>query len=132
MRFILSAFFIFSVLLFAGCRKTSSDPARTPISGSVVYDGEMLRAGIITFTSEDDPFRQTACMIFSDGTFSVENVPKGKVLISVDTATVSPELGGSAEFYREIPKKYADMETSGLSLDVPPGGLTEYVITLQK
>ena len=131
MRFILSTLLIFPVLFCVGCGK-ATDPNRTPVSGSVIFEGEALRCGSIVFTSTEDAHRRATCMIRSDGTYSVANAPKGKVIITVETASVSPKLGGPAEFYKEIPKEFGNVETSGLSLEVPPGGMKDYVITLKK
>ena len=130
MRFIFSFLLLFSVLCCPGCGKPKPDPNRTLISGSVVFKGTPLRAGMITLTSEDSPERRMSCIIRPDGTFSVENAPKGKVLVGIDTRTFSPEIGGSAELYQKIPVRYADPATSGLSLEIPPGGLKDHVFTL--
>lgn len=132
MRFIFSALLLFSVLCFAGCSKPKPDPNRTPISGSVVFKGGPLRAGTMTFVSENNKERRIACMIRPDGTFSVENAPKGKVLVGVSTQSVSPAMGGSAELYQKIPERYADPEKSGITLEIPDGGLKDQVITLEE
>jgi hypothetical protein len=101
----------------AGCGGTGR-PDRTTVSGSVTYKGRPLHNAIVRFVSAADPFNASGGAIGADGSYQFGDVPIGPAKIYVDTSAMS-EFGPKSVI--EIPEKYADAETSGLTYDVKPG-----------
>jgi hypothetical protein len=129
----------------AGCTTNPQAPAR--ISGTVTYKGSPVPAGTVVFhTPEQGSY---AARLNTDGTYEVRDVPKGKMTVTVETESVNPNkknpetYGGSKgakqyaerlaaegraaaektppEQYMKIPSKYADRETTPLSIDAAAG-----------
>jgi hypothetical protein len=134
----------FLVLLsLAGLIGCSSGTGK--VSGKVDYNGKLLKGGDITFISTTGkPSRSTR--INENGSYSVSDVPAGKVKICVDTSTLNPAgktvraphykppagqkaPGGldtdksedMAKRYMWIPTKYAKSDETDLTLDVKRG-----------
>ena len=128
---IISLIIIFCAAVFlSGCgNSTVENPNRTEAKGRVMYQGAALRCGSVCFVSQDNPSRRATCGIDSDGTFALDIVPKGEVLISVETESV--KQGGDESLYVKIPAKYEKIKTSGLTMNIPDGGNEDLVITLE-
>jgi hypothetical protein len=127
-------FFTLAVFLAVGC-----GPASGTIKGKVKYGDANLKAGHVSFVSEDGS--QTGhSRIAEDGTYTIEKMPIGPVKISVETQTLvtaskarknepppgQARPGGSqddesAKLAIPIPPKYADPKTSGLTYTVTSG-----------
>jgi hypothetical protein len=115
------------------------------VSGHITYKGKPLPGGTVTFyPGSGGAYTGT---IDKDGKYSVADVPAGTMTVSVETSSVkprpnlqygkgaqkmeaSPGPGGSAgtspsgptgENYVEIPAKYANPQTSGLSATLTAG-----------
>lgn len=132
----LSRYYVFIILTLAaltctlGCQhKPVVRSDRSPVTGKVIYKGNPIRCGTITFTLRDQPKKRMSCIINSDGTFSVKDAPQGELLVSLETESV--KMGGDTSLYVQIPSKYNDAETSGLTLTVPKEGLTDITIPLE-
>ena len=77
-----------------------------------------LRGGSVTFISSANSLQRVTGFLQDDGTFSIADVPLGKVDVAIDT---EPMKIGAPDRYQKIPDKYRDAKTSGLSYDVSPG-----------
>jgi hypothetical protein len=107
------------------------------VSGKVTLDGKPLPGGIITIN--DAAGLSPGGGIGKDGSYSVSNVAPGPAVITVLTVGTRPSLrdpnntvaapNPHGEFV-EIPGKYVDKGTSGLSLDVK-GGKQDHNVELK-
>lgn len=77
--------------LAVGCG-SSNTPAS--IKGKVTYKGQPLPGGGITFTGDGGSYPGS---INSDGTYAVKDVPVGNFAIIVETESVNPKGGTSAD-----------------------------------
>lgn len=129
--------------LLTGCTANSQAPAR--ITGTVTYKGSPVPAGNITFHTDTEGIY--ASPIRADGTYEVHDVPKGEFVVTVETESVNPKKkvkdyggkgakgyqeriaaeGNSAankappQTYVQIPSKYANAKTSGLTVTAEAG-----------
>ncbi len=108
------------VLLAAGC-----SAGKGSISGKVSLNGTPVAGGTITFQSEVGN-REVFSALIKDGQYSIEGVPTGKARVTVKN--LGPGAGGKQDGNRAasqgaspIPARYADPDSSGLSLTVRPG-----------
>ena len=128
--------------LLGACATTgcSRGPEIVPVSGKVLYNGEPLKFGGVMFQPQaGQPARG---VIQPDGTFVLTTDKTG------DGATVGPNRvrvtcyeaqdpsagaseGEAALGKLLIPKKYSDIDTSGIEIDIPRGGKDDVVINLQ-
>ncbi|MDO4550349.1 MAG: hypothetical protein Q4C96_03760 [Planctomycetia bacterium] len=132
MKSILSFLLLCSLIFFTGCTKEKTHPNRVSMTGKVMFQNVPLAAGMISLVSAENALQQASAILRPDGTFTIMDAPKGKVLITVDTTTFSPDSGGNAETYRKIPARYASSDTSGLEITIPDSGIQDYVITLEE
>ena len=117
-------------MLAGGCGEKSEFPATEPVSGKVTYKGQPVTKGTITFQSDAG---QTATgMIGPDGTYTLSTFGEKdgaipghhKVMVIANDAdpTLMP---GSSPGYKTpkdlVPKKYSELNTSGLEADVAKG-----------
>jgi hypothetical protein len=148
MRMLRHALFpLLCLALIAGCSgNTVQAPAK--VSGQVTYKGAALPAGTIHFHSEDKGIYRSP--LAQDGTFEVVDIPKGTMVVTVETESVNPakkapDYGGgkgaadyakriaaegiqakqSTAQYVKIPKKYASAKTSPLTVTVEAGRQTK-------
>ncbi len=132
-----------TALFAAGCSK----PTGT-VSGTVTYKGQKLKGGQVVFTPSSDSGYPVSAEIKEDGTYTIEKCPTGPVKISVETSYLRPpagtvgarnnapkELPPNAGYkppdvqnnlarYTEIPDKYENASTSGLTYTVTSGPQT--------
>jgi hypothetical protein len=115
---------------------TGCGGSRAEVSGTVRYDGKPLSFGTIQFLGPDGI--PCAGQIQPDGTFSVQ-VPPGaaRVIVSCSqtpmnrsAAAPSADRGRPARLAFSgsvslIPQRYADWNTSGLSVQVHSGKTTQ-------
>lgn len=91
--------------------KASLEPAK--LSGKVTYKGQPASAAYITFVSEDN--RRYSTYIHEDGAYSFRTpIPTGRYRVGIERAP-----GEAAK--SDIPGRYRDSKTSGLSLEVRTG-----------
>jgi hypothetical protein len=120
---------LFVVLGFvAGC---SSGPKRSPVSGTVKYKGQPIKAGTINFRSEDGKHVGTGTI--TDGKYDIpliSGLPAGKYSVAIsypDPKVPAPkgdEAPGEAPPVREmLPAKYAN--GSDLKADIKDGPNTD-------
>ena len=140
------------LLVAAGCGSSSGR-----VAGKISYKNNPLHGGTVTFYGPGQNGWARSSRIADDGSYHIEDMPKGLALISVETQTVKPNPLGKAiatrmtkgkdippevlksspfgqiqeeDKYVAIPPKFADPETSGLTYDVK-GGKQQHDITLE-
>lgn len=107
------------LLLVVGCLQlTGCDdrPKRVRIAGTVLIDGQPLKRGSLRVVPADG--RAAAAQIAADGTFSFFTYDPGDGVIVGEhpLEVVSTEPVGGSGIRWLIPKKYSQIETSGLTL----------------
>jgi hypothetical protein len=127
-----------------GCTKTLHETKHEEVSGKVLFKGKPLPGGRVTFAAITGGFASSAS-IDGDGNYKI-NAPIGEVLISVDNRMFQPKRGAKqgreqrllrrpdapvveaepikGRRYVEIPERYANCDTSGLTYTVMPGAQT--------
>ncbi|MFN3153679.1 hypothetical protein [Bremerella sp.] len=106
--------------LLIGCAESSSE-----LKGTVSYKGEPLNSGSILFQCDSGPVENAE--IQGDGTYTITGLPKGPAKVSVQVSA-PPQPGPDGVITSEpgtyepnpvmIPKKFANVETSGLTVEV--------------
>jgi len=120
--------------------------ARTAsVSGQVSYKGTPLKGGNVTFLGADQ--KSVLSPISEDGRYTLDKVAVGPAKIGVETDSLAqiakrpkygPPAGASGDYkppdpgdakrrYVPIPKKYADPETSGLTVTVTAGKMNHNI-----
>jgi hypothetical protein len=110
-----------------GCGSQSEHPETVPVQGKVIFNGQPVPRGTITFQPDDG---QTATgEIQPDGTYRLGTFAEKdgavpghhKVMIIANDADPT-KMPGSSPGYKPpkdlIPKKYSQLETSGLEATV--------------
>jgi hypothetical protein len=133
--------------LAAGCSRNPQAPAK--ISGRVLYNGNPVPGGTITFHSEGKGSYSRE--LAEDGTYELADIPTGTLTVTVDTEQLNPKKkppdyggmgnkmyaervaaeqkmgrtiapkGESREKYVKIPLKYSSSKTSPLTVDIQSG-----------
>ena len=132
----------------AGCNTGDGLNHGGKLSGKVTIDGKPLKGGNVTLLSADGK-HSVQGFINGEGTYSVSEPPLGKVTIVVQTSQLRgsavPKGGDAGKGagkgegsrgmtlpdpkdiglgYTEIPDKYENAATSGLTVEVKPGDQT--------
>jgi len=133
-----------SLFLMAGC---SGGTKSANISGKVTYKGQPVTGGTINLVPADGKVESAFVItIKPDGSFAASDVPPGakKVFIETESVKLIPsggynQPGGGGKVpdehkgkqfevdtsnlpkYVQIPKKYGDINTSGLTWDIAKG-----------
>lgn len=123
------------LLLITSSVGCSKGPQIVPVKGKVLYNGEPLTFGSVMFQPEaGQPARAS---IQGDGTFvlttdSVNDGAKvGRNRIRVTCYESQNATEGEATLGKLlIPRKYTDIDTSGIVIEVPAGGADDIVIEL--
>ncbi len=114
-----------------GCSSDPELPETFPVTGKVMYQGQPLTKGTITFLSDEG--QSSTGEIQPDGTYTLSTFESGdgaveghhRVKIVADTADPTLMPGSSPGYQKPkdlIPKKYADIQTSGLEAVVEKDG----------
>lgn len=118
--------------LLAGCSQSDSLPNSVPVRGIVRYNGQLLSHGTVRFAPADAG-GQPATGKIQDGAFSMSTtrsspgVVRGAYRVSIlsqqeATATIAentpPDPNDWPEPESLIPRKYTDIRTSGLELQI--------------
>lgn len=142
--------FLFAVTLTAFILGCQSGNSNTPSSvrGKVTYKGAPVTAGTITFYPKDGGMYPHN--INADGTYEMTSLPVGEMIVTIETETANtntkmptygprgkggkggknPMIGPTPEgapppqaqgAYVKIPSKYAEKETSGLTVTLQRG-----------
>lgn len=94
----------------AGC--SCSGDRRHVIHGTVALDGSPLTSGVIQFHGAAG--RIVTAVVGSDGTFTATDLPPGEMKVAVVEDIMAPKGRKRAQ----VPTKYKDVQTSGLSYTI--------------
>jgi hypothetical protein len=118
-------------------RKKAETGKTGSVTGKVTYKGQPLPGGTVVFHPAKG--KPAAGTIQADGTYAIQGVPPGLVVVTIETESVKagpdkgPKLkppakdkeptpgGGKAARYVAIPRLYGDVKTSPLRLTVQAG-----------
>jgi hypothetical protein len=153
LKFRLGLLSILVLALAAGCGPRSRTPAK--IAGKVTYKGQPVKAGNITFHTNDGDYPST---LNADGGYEITDVAAGPATVTIETESANPDkktptyggqagrspamdpskmaggapagVGGPskeelAARYVKIPPKFKDATTSGLTVTLVAGRQTQ-------
>jgi len=115
-----------AIVALNGCG--AGGEGRRTVTGKVTYQGTPVGEGTITFEDQAAGFANQATL-GSDGAYSLE-VPDGTFAVSIQPPMVEISSGPESppdevtKDMQEIPKRYRQAETSGLSATVAKGQTT--------
>jgi hypothetical protein len=140
------------VILLAAVALAGCGPGRGEVTGKVTYKGAPVPGGLLTFRPADPRQNSVPAELSQSGTYSVV-LPAGEVTVTVDNTGLAPapemvveppvplppevrkamaasrprSAGKSkrSERYVELPTKYQEAETSGLTFTVKRGSQTK-------
>jgi hypothetical protein len=101
------------------------------VSGTVSYQGKALPSGSVTFFSKDNQVLGSSSI--ASGKYKVREVPPGPVKITVTTPSFAQSSHGEPLAHKDmppplesipIPRKYGNVEQSGLFFEIKPGPQT--------
>jgi hypothetical protein len=141
------------VLALVACSGCGSDPSKRPeilatarVNGTLTYKGQPLKDHQVVFTPTDGK-RPALGRTDAEGKFSLgtnkpgDGAPVGTHKVSVNfdppsevDSVVANPIDNPAQMQKpeiEIPAKYGHPDTSGLTQEVPKGGLTDLKIDLE-
>ena len=107
---------LFAILAAAGCG--DGRPARVPVSGQVLIDGQPLTHGYVRFTPANS--RASTGQLDSQGRFTLTCFESGDgaVIGTHKVSVMAQEPIGQESIKWHAPKKYADPETSNLTQQI--------------
>ena len=129
-RFTTAVLLCGATLLCVGCGGSDQLPTY-PVRGSVIFNGEPLQQGSVTFIPETGPY--ASGRISSDGTFSLTTYNEGDGAIEgmhrilVSAVKVDPKHPQAIPL---IPFKYGSVQTSGLTATVEKEGDNKVTLEL--
>jgi hypothetical protein len=120
-----------AILSLAGCGDTPKGPPFVNfVGGTVTWKGEPLRRGFVRLAGGG---REAMMPIGPDGRYEIPDPPPGEVKVAVTAgppAMLLPKNAPKDPTLPDLPARYADPATSGLSLTVT-GGRQTFDITLE-
>ena len=142
------------LVLSAGCNNESK---LVKVEGTVTQNNAPVKGATVTFMYENNDMSSgftDDTGKFTMTTFSRPGAPIGAAKVSVTRATSTmadmgpgeqldwksmqkmyegkkQDLKTSNEVKNELPAKYANPETSGLVVDIPPGGVSDLIFPLE-
>lgn len=138
---------LIATLALVGCGSDSGiQPEKTvPVSGIVTYRGKPLPGYLVTFSPVVGR-RNAGAMTDQEGRFVLgtnkegDGCPPGRCRIAVRWGGLPPEEPGQEVLIDDprllqkqpinLPPKYEEPNTSGLEVEVPPSGLSDYKLDL--
>ena len=107
---------LFAILVAAGCG--DGRPARVPVSGQVLIDGQPLTHGYVRFTPANS--RASTGQLDAQGRFTLTCFESGDgaVVGTHKVSVMAQEPIGQESIKWHAPKKYADPETSNLTQQI--------------
>lgn len=108
-----------------------SSNAGVTVSGKVFLGDKPVEAGLVTFVTDDG--RSSSAQLGSGGQFTMTQAPLGKVYIGVNTQMLKGQRqlhqqqskGKDVPSFVEVPARYADPKTSGVTEVVQAGKTIE-------
>ena len=104
-----------SVCVGVGCE--SGGPATGSVSGKVTYEGQPLTAAFVTFV-DDEIGSGASAKLDASGNYHIPSVLIGEYTVAVQNMPPPP---GGKFVELDIPDKYQDLESSGLTATVEEG-----------
>lgn len=147
MRKLAAVCFVLGHLLGCGGYSTTADIEKvTPVSGTLTYQGKPLEGYQVVFMPTDN--RRVATGVsdaqgnFKMGTNTVgDGAPPGKCKVAIVFAPPDSGEAGNEQIIDnpaklpkpkvQIPKKYSNPDTSGLTQDIPASGINDLKIDLK-
>ena len=147
-----SHFALLVSLLVCGCGSSYSRPDRVPANGKITLDGQPLAGAQIGFrpAAPDSKYKRPSRAVsdaegnFSIGTYGAEDgLPPGEYKVSVVKKEPVGELpedfnledpaasSKPVKFQWIVPKKYADANESGITVEMTPDGLSPATIAIE-
>jgi hypothetical protein len=123
----LRSFLAILILIAAGCG--DNHPARVPVSGQVLIDGQPLTCGTVTFIPTGHRASQGAIDANGHFTLSCYAANDGAVLGKHKIEVAARKMVNPTLVRWEAPKKYQDQSTSGLTQEIT-GPTDDVVIKL--
>ncbi|MCS7022222.1 MAG: hypothetical protein NZ703_11795 [Gemmataceae bacterium] len=113
-----------------GCGGNATSNGVT-VNGKVYLGDKPVEAGLVTFVTDDG--RSASAQLGPGGQFTMTNAPTGKVYIGVNTQMLRGQQllhlkqskGKENLEYIDVPARYADPKTSGLTEVVEAGKTIE-------
>jgi hypothetical protein len=116
-------------IAFSGCH--GSGEALQPVFGKVTFQGKPVAAGVVRFSNPQIGIDMTAALR-PDGTYEVvrahgPGLPEGTYQVAIMPPPIGRSKGSAVEDLPappkrpDIPEKYRQPSTSGLTLTVQPG-----------
>ncbi len=111
-----------ALLAFGGCGGGQPTGA---VSGTVTLEGSPLTAGVVLFSNPATGVGATA-ELDASGTYRVRSIPTGEYQVAVQPPPppAPHEMDQPGISRANVPQKYQDPKTSGLSTTVGPGSNT--------
>ena len=106
---------VVSMCVWVGCG--SGGPQMGSVSGKVTYEGQPLTAGIVTFV-DDEIGSGASAKLDASGNYHIPSVRIGEYTVAVQNMPPPP---GGKFVELDIPDKYQDLESSGLTATVEEG-----------
>jgi hypothetical protein len=99
-------------------------PKTGTVSGKVLFKGVPLAGGWVMYHSQDG--REFSATLLEDGTYEISGVPVGTARVAVGTSNdlLPPFLAGKQPRVVTLPRRYAEAQKSGLTLEVQAGRQT--------
>lgn len=94
-----------------------AEPPSGSISGKVIYNGQPLTVGVVTLVNETTGVGASV-ELDSSGDYYIQSIRTGQYNAAVHN---SPPPPGARAVMLNIPEKYQDIQTSGLSVTVEEG-----------
>jgi hypothetical protein len=112
-----------ALTLFAGCGKP--DKKMVTVTGTVTYNGQQLKTGIIKFVAPNGDFATAA--IGPDGEFTITDVVPGEQKVGyvggpMNVGSSEGTTNAPAAKPIAVPAKFGDPQTSGVTVTVPENG----------
>ena len=111
-----------AVAVSGGLGCGSVEPPTGSLSGNVTYNGQPVTAGVVTLVN-DQAGMGASGELDASGRYRIESVRTGQYKVAIHRQPPPPESG--PEVFRSwklnIPEKYQDLESSGLSATVSEG-----------
>jgi hypothetical protein len=117
-------------LMAWGCSSHSSNSGVT-VSGRVLLGDKPVEAGLVTFITDDG--HSASASLGEGGHFTMTNAPVGRVYVGVNTQMLRGQQqlhlqqskGKERLQFVDVPARYADPKTSGLTITVEPNKTIE-------
>jgi hypothetical protein len=133
------------ILIVLGCGRVAPPPGTVNVSGQITLDGKPVDKAAVGFIG-DEGARLATASTDQEGKFSIR-AALGKNIVTVSKPSANPAPTSSSDepqlmpttgeyqkmilnLKSELPAKYADPKTSGVSVEVETGGMKPSIIDL--